>query len=182
MKEFETKVTDINKDDIINKLEALGATKTQDVLQKRWVFDPTVRDNKPKIIWWLRLRQEGSKITLTKKSKTFDNAGVSLHTEEVETEVSDFDATASILKSIKWEEMFYQENYRIEYIYKNISFSLDTWPQIPTYLEIESTSEVLVAKGLELLNLTGKDKGDLDVTSIYKEHGMRMHDFKELKF
>ena len=61
--EFEVRVLDINKEELIKKLEKLNATKVADFEYKRRVFNfnpPT--DNK-----WIRLRTDGNKTTLTIK-------------------------------------------------------------------------------------------------------------------
>jgi hypothetical protein len=53
---------------------------------------------------------------------------------------------------------------------------------IPTFLEIESSSEAQVSKGLELLGLTGKDEGHIGTINIYKKYGLDLHQYQELKF
>jgi hypothetical protein len=53
---------------------------------------------------------------------------------------------------------------------------------IPTFLEIESTSEEKVKKGLKLLGLEGKDAGHIGLIQIYRKYGKDIHAYKELKF
>ena len=61
--EYEIRVLEINKEEIINKLEKLGATKIGEFNQKRYVYDlKPVQENK-----WIRLRTNGIKTTLTYK-------------------------------------------------------------------------------------------------------------------
>ena len=46
---------------------------------------------------------------------------------------------------------------------------IDTWPKIPTYLEIEGTSEEEVYNALQLLGIPKEKATSLDVQSIYEE-------------
>lgn len=70
----------------------------------------------------------------------------------------------------------------ISFFYNGIKFTLDSWPKIPTYLEIEASSEEKVNEGLKLLGVEGKDVGHMGTLTIYKKYGTDLHSFKELKF
>jgi adenylate cyclase class IV len=58
-------------------------------------------------------------------------------TTEIETEVTDLRAMAEILSRLGLAEVRYQENYREEWRWGEIAFDLDTWPGLPTFVEIE---------------------------------------------
>lgn len=92
--EFETTVLNINPEEIIDKLRALGAIEKPEVLFKRWVYDLHPTDMEI-----LRLRDNAGKITLTYKKRISSEIG---STEEIEIEVSDFEKTAAILSKIKY--------------------------------------------------------------------------------
>lgn len=170
--EFETTVLDIDKEEIENKLKKIGAEKVIDTKFRRWVFDMNNEE-------WIRLRDEGEKITLTYKKRNNQNID---GTEEIETTVEDFDKTAKILLKQKWKGTYYQENKRIMYILDDIEFCIDSWPKIEPYLEIEGKSEEKVKEGLKLLKLTGKDVGNMSVVNIFAKYGIDLHNTKELKF
>lgn len=176
--EYETQVLDIDKDEIIKKLRKLGAKEEPEVLQKRWVFDIdacTIESTGE----WIRLRQVGNKKpTLTYKNKS--GKGLS-DTQELEVEVEDFDKVALILSKLGLDQ-YYQENKRITFKLDGIEYTLDTWPKIPTYLEIEAKSEAKVDEGLELLGLAGKDVGHMGTLTIYKKYGISLHSIKKLAF
>jgi adenylate cyclase class 2 len=177
--EFETQVLDIDKEEIINKLRELGTTEEPEVLQKRWVFDidPCTVESTGE---WLRLRQVGDKKpTLTYKKKS--GKGID-ETEEIEFEVSDFEKAAALLSKIEFKDKVFQENKRMRFELAEIEFTLDTWPKIPTFLEIEAKSEERVHAGLKMLGLTDKDAGHVGHVAIYKKHGMDLHSFKDLRF
>jgi adenylate cyclase class 2 len=172
--EFETKVLEIDVVAIAQRLLDLGAKKYPQVLMKRWVFDiDPLRDE------WLRLRDDGRKITLTYKCKS--GFGIN-QTEEVGVEVGDFQKTATILSKLDFKGKYYQENRRTLFRLKDIEFTIDSWPKVPPYLEVESSSERKVKKGLSLLGLENKDAGNLTVKEVYSRYGLDLHSFAELKF
>lgn len=175
-REFETKVININPSLLIKKLRALGAKETPEVLSRRYVFDL-----ESEAIKWIRLRQTGSKITMTYKSKVKGNVEVG-KTIEIEVEVSDFDKTAEILSKLPFKKIYYQENKNHIFKLADIEFSIDTWPKLDPYLEIESTSKEKVEEGLKMLDLTSQDVGDKDIKEIYAEKGINLHSYLELKF
>lgn len=172
--EFETKVLDIDMAGITKRLLGLGAKRHPEVLMKRWVFDiDPSRDE------WLRLRDDGQKITLTYKCKS--GFGID-QTEEIEVTVGDLQKTAQILSKLEFKGKYYQENKRTTFRLKDIEFTIDSWPKIPPYLEVESSSEGKVKEGLVLLGLENKAAGNLTVKEVYSRYGLDLHSFGELKF
>jgi adenylate cyclase class 2 len=172
--EYETKVLDINVEEIQEKLKKLGIKKEKDIFLRRWVFDIGEKGEE-----WIRLRDEQDRVAITYKLKR--GKGIS-DTEEIEVYVDDFDKTAEILSKLKFSGKYYQENKRELYKFKEMEISIDSWPKIPPYLEIEAPSEEKVHEGLRLLGLTGKDAGHPSVKDVYEKYGIRLHDYKELKF
>lgn len=175
--EFETQVLDIDTKTIAKKLRDLGAKETPEVLQKRWVFDLPKRGQEGH---WIRIRQIGKKTTITYKIKS--GIGVS-DTKEIETEVSDFEKIVKIFQTLGvWSGNYYQENKRHKFELDDVEFTLDTWPMIPTFLEIEAKNEKKLHWGLKLLDLAGKDAGHIGTVNIYKKYNINLHSYKELKF
>ena len=68
------------------------------------------------------------------------------------------------------------------YVFNEVEISIDSWPMIPTYAEIEGKSEKDVLNALELLGYTKKDYTTLDVVSIYELYNIDVMKIKELKF
>ena len=89
-KEIELRVYDINKEDLIKKIEKLNGKFINNYDQVRYVYDfNPVKENK-----WIRLRTDGFKTTLTIKEYTSSKIdGV----KELEIEVSDMEKTNLIL-------------------------------------------------------------------------------------
>ena len=160
--EFEVRILDINKEDIMKKMEALGAEKISEFDYKRRVYN----FNPPTDHKWIRLRTDGKKTTLTiKKIESFSIDG----TKEIEIEVSDFEETNKMLEEMGYKAHTYQENKRTRYMLDGVEFDIDSWPYIPTYLEIEGKSEESVKKMMDLLDVDKAKATSLDVQGVFKE-------------
>ncbi len=174
--EYEIRVLNIDKDKIIKKLEILGATKKGEYFQKRYVYDLNPAEENR----WIRLRTNGNNTTLTYKNIEKDTID---GTKEIEIEVDDFDKTNEFLERIGFKNKGYQENKRIQYILNNVEFDIDTWPMIPTYLEIEGKNEDEVNKAKLILEIDEPDVTALNCLDIYNNiYGIDITKIKELRF
>ena len=174
--EYEITVLDIDVSEIEKKLESIGAIKQGEYLQKRnlYNFHEEYRGR------FIRLRTNGEKTTLTIKDKSAKKEIGSV--KELEIEVSSFEKANEILELLGYEHSTYQENKRIIYKLGHIEFDIDTWPMIPTYLEIEGKNKEDVEKMIKILDID-EEKLSLDkVSEIYKKYGIDIHQYKELKF
>lgn len=160
--EYEARVLEINKEKIIKKLEKLGAEKVADFDYKRRIynFNPAT-DHK-----WIRLRTDGKKTTLTiKKLESMEIDG----TKEMEIEVSNFEETDNMLNELGYKSHTYQENKRTRYILNDVEIDIDSWPYIPTYLEIEGKDEKAVRDMIKLLEVDETKVTTIDVQGVFKE-------------
>lgn len=175
--EHEIRVLEINKEEIQKRLIDLGAVKVADSMQQRLVYDFTPVDpNK-----WIRLRNNGNKTTLAIK-EILDNTSAS-GTREIEVDVSNFENMRDILQELGYNARAYQENSRVQYILDGVEICIDSWPLIPTYMEIEAKNQKEVYNMLERLNLNNPKVTTLDVASIYLEiYKIDSLKMKELKF
>ena len=185
MEEKEVKFLNINPEGIEKKLKKIGAKKIFKKLYKRRVFDyPDLRFNK--LGAYIRLRDEGDKITLTFKqrigAKTHDGTTNDEGMEEVEINVSDFGKTNEFLRKIGLEEKFYEENERIRYQLNDIEFDIDSWPLLEPYLEIEAPSWQKIERAIKLLELDPKDKKIFSTYQVYQLKGINENDYKILTF
>ena len=97
--EIEARILEIEKEELIKKLEKIGARFIGNYNQKRYVYDfNPVISNK-----WIRLRNNGEKSSLT--IKEIVNDGIN-GTKELEIEVSDFDITNLILNESSFPIFF----------------------------------------------------------------------------
>ncbi len=172
--EIEARVLEINREEIIKKLEEVGAKLKWEHLQRRYVYD-FVPKQKGK---WIRLRTNGETTTLTIKnivSSKIDG------TKELEIIVDDFDKCHLLLKELGYHEKAYQENRRCQYLLDDVEIDIDDWPLIPTYIEIEASSEKKVYDVIELLELSKEKVTFKGVQEIYSNYGINLEDIKELK-
>jgi len=185
MEEIEVKFLNIDPGLIERKLIEIGAKKIFEKLYKRRVFDyPDLRFDKKG--GYIRLRDEGDKITLAFKQrlgiKSNDGKTNDDSMEEVEIEVSDFEKTAELLRKIGLIEKFYEENRRIRYQLDDIEFDIDFWPLLEPYLEIEAPSWKKIDEGIKLLKLDPKDKKIFSTYQVYQLKGLNENDYQILTF
>lgn len=172
--EYEVRVLEIDALKIEKQLEDLGAVLQWDHLQKRYVYDfiPKIEGK------WIRLRTNGDKTTLTIKnivSSEIDG------TQELEIEVDDFFKTNLLLNELGFEAKGYQENRRRQYILDGVEIDIDSWPLIPTYLEIEGKSEEAVYKVLDKLNISKDSITTRDVEGVYLDYGYQLDKIYNLR-
>ena len=168
--EYEVRVLEIKRKEIIKKLEKIGAVFQWDRIQRRYLYDfiPKI-DNK-----WIRLRTNGINTTLTIKdivSSKIDG------TRELEITVDDFDNTNKILNELGYVARGYQENRRRQYVLDDVEIDIDDWQLLPTYLEIEGPSEEKVYELLKQIGFGVEDSTTRDVEGIYLDYG---HNLKEI--
>ena len=160
--EYEARILEIDKDKLIKRLNKLNAKFVGEFNQKRYVYNIIPKaDGK-----WLRLRTNGKKTTLTYKSVEKNSID---GTKELEIEVDNFENTNSLLELAGIKNKGYQENNRVQYVLDDVEIDIDTWPMIPTYVEIEGKSEKSVLNIIKKLGINDKKITTLDVQSLYKE-------------
>lgn len=149
--EYEVKFFPINVKEIRHILEETGALlKTPERLMRRCVF--AAEANPGMTCTYIRIRDEGDKVTMSAKQHATD--GEMDSQKEYETTVKDFETTHRILLSAGLTQTGYQENKRETWQMPDGTLvELETWPQLPSYLEIEGKSEDAVKKTAALLNL-----------------------------
>ncbi|WP_441250929.1 class IV adenylate cyclase [Kitasatospora sp. McL0602] len=166
--EYEAKFLSVDVADLQARLTALGAVRAfPRTLLTRKIFENDALDSGA----WVRLRNEGTRSTLTLKQVT-DSTTIN-GTTEIETEVTDLPAMAEILRRLGLREVRYQENYREEWRLGEVAFDFDTWPDLPTFVEIEGPDEASVRQAAALLELDYSEARFGSVDEIYKSEAGR---------
>ncbi|WP_067845410.1 class IV adenylate cyclase [Nocardia lijiangensis] len=161
--EYEAKFLSVDVEAVRTALIALGATQSfSRTLLTRKIFEDEALARGA----WVRLRDEGTRSTLTLKQVT--DASTIDGTTEIETTVGDLPAMAEILTRLGLREMRYQENYREEWQLGDTVFDIDTWPGLPTFLEIEGPDEAAVRSAAASLGLDYSVARFGSVDEIYK--------------
>jgi adenylate cyclase, class 2 len=146
--EYEAKFLAVDVTDLRARLKTLGASQAfPRTLLTRKIFENDALEGGA----WVRLRDEGTRSTLTLKQVT-DSTTID-GTTEIETEVTDLHAMAEILSRLGMAEVRYQENYREEWRWGEIAVDFDTWPDLPTFAEIEGPDEMSVRRAASALGL-----------------------------
>ncbi|MGK5533275.1 class IV adenylate cyclase [Streptomyces sp. URMC 129] len=166
--EYEAKFLAIDVERLQGKIRSAGAEQVfPKTMFTRLIFENDAVQGEQ----WLRLRDEGGKTTLTLKQVS-DATHIG-GTTEIEIEVNDLEKTAELLKAIGLRQVRYQQNYREEWQLDGITYDFDTWPGLPTFLEIEGPSEEAVRKAVAALGLDYNDARFGSIDLIYKSEANR---------
>lgn len=112
---------------------------------------------------FIRIRDEGDKITLTFKRRADEAASTIDSVKELEVTVSDFDKTVQIFAEAGWKYKTFQESKRETWKLDDAEIVIDEWPWLDPYIEIEAESEKVVRETAAKLHL---DWGDVLIGHI----------------
>ena len=167
MKEIEVKILEIDVDEIRKKLLALGAEKIFDGELDIVGFDyPDGRLFKAGEL--LRVRKVGKEVELCFKGKKEDSQFKTQ--EEIEVNTSAFKDTVTILEKIGLQVMYEGKKHRESYKLGKVRFEIDTYPNIPTFLEIEAPTEEEVKSTVEKLGYQMEQTNNLDARQLEKHY------------
>lgn len=149
--EIEVRFLEIDKNALINKLISLGAEDFgEDLLSDTIYYD--------KALAWqedgnkhVRLRQnkKGAKVTY---KNHFEHSATG--TIEYEISVDNPDITHLLLEAVGLEAYRKQEKKRHSLKLDEVMFDIDTWPRMPTYVELEGPSEDALKIAAEKVGLS----------------------------
>jgi len=165
--EIEAKFLEIDTEKIREKLKKIGTVlEYPERLMKRRVFDyPDGRLRKDGA--WIRVRDEGDGKIILSYKKLQDRT---LHgTKEITVDVSDFETTCDFLQACGFASKSYQETKREKWTLNNSEITIDTWPWIPTFVEIESGTEDEIRKVADLLGFEWKNALHGSVETAYQD-------------
>ena len=119
---------------------------------------------------WARVRHEGDKVTMSVK-ETADIDAIH-NTTEIELTINDFDKGAAFLEACGLHEAAYQETLREKWKHPKepIEAMIDTWPGLPTFLELEGAGEPIVKKFAALLGLDYRQAVFGSVALLYQRY------------
>jgi len=150
--EIETKVLNIDAQDIKEKLISMGAEKIQDTrLIVDWYRTKGVKEGEDE--WFLRIRSNSEGVhEVTWKARSTIQGTTRKH-KEINFPISQQEMLADLFEEIGLEKYAHQEKDRTTYSLKDWTFDIDQYPKMPAYLEIEGTSEEHVKEAMELLGI-----------------------------
>jgi adenylate cyclase class 2 len=148
--EIEAKWLNIDKDAFRKKLTDCGAKLIHEERKMvRQTFDyPGMRLEKDG--GWVRVRDESDKITMSYKQLN----DRSLHgTKEVGLVIDSFENACNFLEAIGLKSNAVQETMRESWELDEASVEIDTWPWIPSFVEIEAKDEATLRSVANKLGL-----------------------------
>ncbi len=156
--EIEATFINIDKDKLRAKLAALGGKLLQkETLMQRTIFE--LPGNQ-----FARVRDEGNCITMTYKN--VDARSLS-GTKEINLKVDNYNAAVDFMVACGIELKSHQETYREEWKLDDVECDIDTWPWLPTFVEIEGPSEESVKAAVSKLGFNMKNTHYSSVDDIY---------------
>jgi adenylate cyclase class 2 len=162
--ETEVKFLNVDFDALRQKLEEKGAVCEQPMrLMRRAIIEPPELAKKDAFV---RVRDEGDKVTLTYKQ--FDDHNALAGVREHETTVGNFEAAVEILGLAGLEAKSYQESRRETWRLGTVEVVLDEWPWLKPYIEIEGDSEQDVRDAASELGFSWELAVFGSVTSAYQ--------------
>jgi adenylate cyclase class 2 len=167
-KEIEVRFLNIDKNNLLQKLFSLGAKDQGEKMLSEVIFyDQNLSwlDEKR----FVRVRSNGEGISMTykeNKNQTIDSAF------EIEFKVPDYQKAVDFLRKIGLNAYRFQEKKRHTFIIDDVTVDIDTWPKIPSYIELEGPSENSLKSLSHLLGLEWNNAVFLDakgvIENIYK--------------
>ena len=154
--EWEATFLNIKKDGIRTKLKEIGAKLLREkYLQKRITLNlPKGHEQKGA---WLRIRDEGNKITMAWKRIVDNDPSKIENQKEIEFNISNFEIAEKFLEKIGCKKAAYQESYRELWSLDNVEITIDEWPYLEPYMEVEGESKEKVKEVVEKLGFIFED-------------------------
>lgn len=146
--ELEVRFLNIDYVRVVHRLKEVGAKDLGEEFLREVIFADQAL-TWPEVNRLIRLRSSdkgGTKIAYKHHRGT--NIG---EVDEVEFEIPDFEKAKDFLELIGFVSLRHQEKKRHSFVLDTITFDIDTWPNAPTYIEIEGSSEKELKKAAKLL-------------------------------
>lgn len=164
-KEIEARFLDVDKQELTEKLIAMGATDKGDVALTEVIFYD--QENKwPDEGRFVRIRSTNDTTKLTYKSnkaQTVDSA------REIEFAVPDANLAEQFLENIGLVAFRHQEKKRHTFELNDVTIDIDTWPKVPTYVELEGPSEEQIKSVAESLGFKWENAVFDDARAIIQD-------------
>ncbi len=152
-KEIEVRFLEIDKKVLVERLLELGAKDLGEPMLEEIIFyDPEGKwkDQEKRV----RIRKSGHKIKLSykeTKEQTIDG------TIEIELEVDNMKKAEMFLEKVGLVAFRHQQKKRHTFELDGVVVDIDTWPRIPTYVELEGPSEQIIKEVAKKLGLDWAD-------------------------
>jgi len=163
--EYEATFTPVDKEDMRARLKVAGAILMRpESIMRRTVFHLPKGHEKDGT--WLRVRDEGDKITMSHKV-----IGGEMITDQKETciTVSDYGEAIKLLEGIGCPIKAYHESKRELWTLEGVEITIDEWPFLEPFIEVEGKSEKAVKNVSEKIGFDWQEAKFCAVGRLYKE-------------
>jgi adenylate cyclase class 2 len=176
--EYEATFSNINKDEARARLKKIGAVLVYpETLQKRSNFNPPQNQDHSS---WLRIRDEGRGVITMSHKIVPDKADLINQQQEICFKVDNFEEAKNFLLALGCKEKNYQETRRELWTISGAEITIDEWPFLNPFLEIESDSETSVKNIAEKLGYDYKKALFCNVFYLYsQQYGIPINNLKE---
>lgn len=149
-REIEVRFLEIDKDKLVRRLKELRAEdEGEDLLREVIFYDKDLKWQYDEMKF-VRIRKTKRGVFLAfKHNQELTAEG----TKEIELAIDSFEKAEQFLKEIGLIKYREQEKKRHAFLLNKVSVDIDTWPSVPTYVELEGPSENDLKRVAELLNL-----------------------------
>ena len=160
--EIEASFYDIDKEEIRAKLKAIGAKlERPEGLMRRTVYDTGKHS-------FARVRDENDKIVMTYKIYSDDTDIMGC--KEVNVVVDSYEEANKFMQGIGLHVKANQESYRELWLLDGVEITIDTWPWVPTYIEVEGPTEEAVWSVSAKLGFKKEDGHFGSVDRVYNHY------------
>lgn len=173
--ENEIKLLGIHEDAVRSFLKQNNIECEATLEFKRVIFDTIPADKDA----WIRLRTDGNETTLTYKKSTSDTID---GMQEIEVVTDSFDNTKQLLSSAGLTPRNYQENRREVYHAFGCMITIDFWPLIDPYVEIEAETKEEVEACLSKFEGLYESATSNSTQTLYEAKGIDLRSIDSLTF
>ncbi|MDO8565668.1 MAG: CYTH domain-containing protein [Candidatus Moranbacteria bacterium] len=162
--EYEATFPDVEKEVVREKLKQAGAVLVRpEFLQKRVVFDMPLGHELAG--GWVRVRDEGDRVTMSIKIVSGDKID---DQKEMCLTVDSFEQGEAFLTTLGCRKKSYQETKRELWTLDGTEITIDEWPFLNPFVEVEGKSEAMVKRVAERIGFDYRQAlfGAVDVLYI----------------
>ncbi|MFH0856320.1 MAG: CYTH domain-containing protein, partial [bacterium] len=113
---------------------------------------------------WLRVRDEGDKITMSLKK--FDGPSIEKQ-QEICLVIDNFDKGIGFLTAIGFKQKSYQETKRELWVLDGVEITIDEWPYLEPFVEVEAETEEGVKDTCKKIGLNYNNALFCPITILY---------------
>ena len=147
--EIEVRFIEIDKNKLIKRLIEIGAKDLGEDLLRETIFY-NEKEHWRDIGKFVRMRQTKKGIFVTFKEKSDLQ---SIEVVELEFQTNTWNTTELFLQELGIQPARFQEKKRHTFKIEDVTIDIDTWPSVPSYVEIEGPSEKRLKEVAENLRL-----------------------------